>query len=80
MLGQDPEALRQLTLVVNRDRCLGVLAFPFMRDLLIRSGVDGKKIHDCWPVVDFERFDDLTPNRDAVMNLGVCLPKKAMDG
>lgn len=63
---------------VNDDNCLGILAFPFKRDLLERSGVAPEKITDCWPVVNYDRFHDRSPNGTGVMNLGAALPKKRM--
>lgn len=61
------------------DACLGILGFPFARPLFEAAGVPGEKFHDCWPVVNYERFDDRSPNGDAVMNCGACLPKKNMN-
>lgn len=64
---------------IGDDRCLGVLGFPFARPLFERAGVPGEKFHDCWPVVNHQLFDDRSPNGDAVMNTGACLPKKNMN-
>lgn len=61
------------------DACVGILGFPFARPLFEAAGVPGEKFHDCWPVVNYERFDDRSPNGDAVMNCGACLPKKNMN-
>ena len=40
----------------NNENCLGILAFPFATKFLIKAGVKPEKIHDCFPVVDFQRF------------------------
>lgn len=66
--------------------CLGVLAFPFLRDALVAAGVNGAALVDAWPVVDYATFHDRTPRpgdgeggpRD-VMNVGACIPKKRME-
>lgn len=59
--------------------CLGVLTFPFGRPLLERAGVPARKLVDCFPVVDFARFHDRSPNGTGVMNVGAGTPKKQMD-
>jgi hypothetical protein len=75
----DPEGRYATTVpLLNDDLCLGVLTFPFGRPILENIGVRGDKIHDCYPVVNFERFFDRSPNGQAVMNVGACLPKKKM--
>jgi hypothetical protein len=68
--------LRAAVAAINDDACLGVLAFPFERARLVAAGVRDGRIADCWPVVDYEMFHDESPNGDAVMNVGACLPKK----
>jgi hypothetical protein len=65
--------------LINDDLCLGVLTFPFGRAPLEQAGIRADKLHDCWPVVHYDRFHDRSPNGDAVMNLGACLPKKGME-
>ena len=65
--------------VVNDDLCLGVLAFPFVRPHFEKAGIRAEKLFDCYPVVDYERFLDRSPNGEAVMNGGACLPKKKME-
>ncbi|HUD50176.1 glycosyltransferase [Parvibaculum sp.] len=62
----------------NSPHCLGVLLFPFQRPLLEAAGVRTSKIHDCFPVMDFDLFHDRSPNGDAIMNVGACIPKKKM--
>lgn len=62
--------------LINDDLCLGILAFPFVRPNFERAGIRGEKIHDCYPVVDYERFHDRTPNGEGVMSVGVALPRK----
>ena len=59
--------------------CLGILAFPFARGALQDAGVPAAKIIDCWPVIDYLRFHDESPNGDAVLNVGACLPKKRFE-
>jgi Glycosyl transferase family 2 len=65
--------------VVNNDLCLGVLSFPFTRPLLEKAGIRPEKIHDCYPVVNYRRFHDRSPNGEAVMNVGAAIPKKRME-
>lgn len=65
--------------LINDDLCLGVLTFPFGRAPLEKIGVRSAKLHDCYPVVNFKRFYDPSPNGDAIMNVGACLPKKKME-
>jgi len=64
--------------LINDDRCLGVIVFPFGRPPLEQLGIRSDKLHDCYPVVNYRRFYDPSPNGDAVMNVGACLPKKRM--
>jgi hypothetical protein len=64
---------------LNDEWCLGVLAFPFTRPLLEGAGVRPDKIFACFPVLDFARFHDRSPNGPGVMNTGACLPKKKME-
>jgi len=73
-----PQRLADMVSIVNDDLCLGVLAFPFVRPHFERAGIRAEKIHACSPVVNYERFHDRSPNGQAVMNGGACLPKKQM--
>lgn len=74
-----PEGLRQFARFMNASACIGVLCFPFLRERLLRAGLDERKLHDCWPVIDFARFYDRSPNGEDVLNTGACLPKKNME-
>ena len=71
-----PRVLRDVT---RDELCLGVLAFPFSRVFLESCGVPTEKIHDCYPIIDYRRFHDPSPNQAAIMNTGACLPKKRME-
>jgi glycosyltransferase involved in cell wall biosynthesis len=79
ILEHDAALMRQSADVINSDLCLGILAFPFARSSLEKAGIQPDRIHDCYPVVNYERFHDASPNGDAVMNVGACLPKKKME-
>jgi glycosyltransferase involved in cell wall biosynthesis len=59
--------------------CLGILAFPFSRAFLKSSGTDMTKVVECYPCIDYKRFHDRTPNGEAIMNVGACIPKKRME-
>ncbi len=74
-----PTKVGEHVAAVLDDACLGILGFPFARPLFEAAGVPAEKFHDCWPVVNYQRFDDRSPNGDAVMNCGACLPKKNMN-
>ena len=74
-----PRRMADIVPIVNDDLCLGVLAFPFVRPHFERVGMRAEKIRDCYPVVNYERFHDSSPNEQAVMNGGACLPKKQME-
>lgn len=74
-----PQKVRDAAAMVRDDLCLGILAFPFVRRSLESAGIPSEKIHDCWPVVNYDRFYDTSPNGEAIMNCGACIPKKAMD-
>jgi hypothetical protein len=78
ILGQTDEHIQKYAQFLNSEFCAGVLVFPFLRATLIRCGVDPAKIVDAWPVVDYQRFHDRSPNGDAVINTGACIPKKKM--
>jgi hypothetical protein len=73
-----PPYIRQAVSLVNDDLCLGILAFPFLRSRLERVGFDSRKIYDCYPAMNYQRFYDTSPNGRDVMNVGACLPKKKM--
>lgn len=73
------DAIQKVAPMVNSDLCRGFLAFPFLRDRLVRCGIDNAKIFDAWPVVDFDRFYDRSPNGNGIMNTGACIPKKNME-
>ena len=79
VLGRDDEHIRRFAVYLQSELCIGVLAFPFLRERLTRCGVPDDKIIDSWPVVDFDRFHDRAPNGDSVMNTGACIPKKNMN-
>ena len=80
ILRASPDELRAWAGYVNDERCLGILAFPFLKPRLVEAGMTPSKVHDCLPVVDFDRFYDRSPNTPGVMNVGAALPKKNMDG
>lgn len=63
---------------INHPLCLGILSFPFSRKTLEIAGINSEKIIDCYPVVDFNRFYDRSLNGNAVMNVGITKPKKAL--
>ncbi|MDJ0892061.1 MAG: hypothetical protein QNK18_12830 [Gammaproteobacteria bacterium] len=71
-------AKTQLREASRDDLCLGIVAFPFSRRFLQERGVRSQKIHDCFPVINYARFFDPSPNGTAVMNTGACIPKKKM--
>jgi len=73
-----PWVMLETAPLLNDPLCLGVVALPFSRTNLELAGVRPEKIFDCRPVVDFERFHDLSQNGSAVMNVGAALPKKRM--
>ncbi len=78
VLGLSTENLVQQAACINRDACLGLLAFPFLRKRLESAGVLPHKIVECYPVVDVNKFQDNSPNGDAIMNVGASIPKKNM--
>lgn len=64
---------------LRSESCLGVLAFPFLRSLMLEFGVPPEKLIDVPPVVDFQRFLDRGKNGRAIMNMGAVRPKKKME-
>ena len=64
---------------VRSDACAGILAFPFSRPVMESIGIPMAKLIDCYPVVNYRRFYDRSPNGDAVLNVGACIPKKRME-
>jgi hypothetical protein len=92
VLWQEPSALKRLLgrssvppdlaaaiPFLNDDLCLGVLAFPFAVPRLVKAGIHSDKVRGCYPVINYARFHDRSPNGEAVMNMGACLPKKRME-
>ena len=77
--GYIPSQIRKAVRYINDDLCLGVLTFPFTRQILERAGVRSEKIHDCFPVVNYRLFHDSSPNGQSIMNVGACIPKKSME-
>lgn len=76
-LERSPEFIHGMR-VMDSELCLGVLVLPCARPWLLRAGVSEKKLIDCFPVVRYEQFHDRSPNGDAVMNIGIATPEKAM--
>ncbi len=70
------QTLPRSAALVRADACAGVLVLPFARRILEREGFPADRLHVCYPVLDFARFFDASPNGDAVMNVGVWKPKK----
>ncbi len=64
---------------LRSETCLGVLAFPFLRPLMLEFGIPPEKLVDVPPVVDFQRFLDRGKNGRAIMNMGAVRPKKKME-
>ena len=79
VLGDDHKFVRESAPLLNSDLCLGVLTFPFTRPVYRQFGVGDDKVFDCWPVINYRRFHDESPNGPDVMNVGACLPKKRME-
>lgn len=61
---------------LRSDHCLGILTFPFGVQPLTQAGIPEEKLIPCFPVVDYARFHDESPNGSGIMNTGACLPKK----
>jgi glycosyltransferase involved in cell wall biosynthesis len=78
VLGSDGRHVRRAAPMINSDLCLGVLTFPFTRGLFAAAGAREDKVYDGYPVVNYRRFHDRSPNQPGVMNVGACLPKKQM--
>ena len=38
-----------------------------------------KKAVSCYPIIEYDWFYDRSPNGDAIMNVGACIPKKRME-
>ncbi|HWP92267.1 MAG TPA: hypothetical protein VNN20_08740 [Thermodesulfobacteriota bacterium] len=74
-----PHVIRKGMPSINDDLCLGILSFPFTRPTLERAGIRSEKIYDCYPVVNYRLFHDRSPNGQAIMNTGACIPKKKME-
>jgi hypothetical protein len=77
--GLHTDRMCKLGSYLNDEHCIGVLAFPFALHLLTDAGVSEDKVRACYPVVDYDRFHDESPNGEAVMNVGACQLKKGMD-
>lgn len=76
---EPPRQLVKAVPALNDPLCLGVIAFPFTVPMLVKAGVREEIIHPCYPVIDYRRFLDDSPNGTEVMNMGACTPKKNME-
>ena len=61
------------------DLCSAYLVFPFAHGRLEQANFRKSKLVDCFPVVNYQRFYDVRPNGDAIMNVGACIRKKKME-
>jgi lipopolysaccharide/colanic/teichoic acid biosynthesis glycosyltransferase/glycosyltransferase involved in cell wall biosynthesis len=75
----DPARWKAMPRIIEDERCLGILIFPFARPWMEAAGVRPDKIVDAYPVVDVRRFLDRSPNGEGVMHLGAGGRKKGMD-
>lgn len=73
-----PWYLHEIAGFINHPLCLGILSFPFSRENLEMAGINSNKIHDCYPVVDFQRFYNRGENGNDVMLAGIIKKKKNM--
>ena len=80
VLKAHPTVLRRLCDAINRSRCVGVLGFPFVCELLRHHGLREELLHESWPVIDYQRFFDRSPNGSGVLNVGAALEKKNFPG
>ncbi len=79
VLGQTTEQIKAVSGFINNEHCLGMLAFPFLRQHLEKGGIWPEKIIDCFPVIKYDEFYNMAPNGSDVMNMGAALPKKNME-
>ncbi|KAA3633672.1 MAG: PqqD family peptide modification chaperone [Proteobacteria bacterium] len=70
--------LGRVSHLLNDDRCLGALTFPYTLPAFATAGVHDDKVIPCYPVVDFSAFYDRSPNDEGFLNVEPCLPKKAV--
>jgi glycosyltransferase involved in cell wall biosynthesis len=77
VLGMEPAA--NLGVLATSPLFRGILCFPFMRQRLVDAGLPERKVFACNPVIDVQRFRNVTPNGPDVMNVGAALPKKNME-
>ena len=71
-----PERARTPAALLRDDLCLGAICFPWARRTLRKLGVPDRKLRDCMPVVDVDRFLDRGPNGEGVIYGGPVLPSK----
>jgi glycosyltransferase involved in cell wall biosynthesis len=57
----------------------GIVVFPFVARSLIDAGLPEEKVVSCPPIVDVQRFRNLDPNGEHVMNVGAAIPKKNVE-
>jgi len=75
----DLNNLANMVAACNDELCLGVLAFPFNLDELVRAGIRRANITPCWPSIDYAKFYDRSPNGEGIINLGAALPKRQLE-
>jgi hypothetical protein len=79
IINRSPDYIKRYATFVNSDQCAGMLVFPFLINYLVQCGIHKEKLIADWPVVDYDRFYDRSPNGKQIMNTGACIPKKNME-
>ena len=78
VLGRNRDYFDKYSKFINHELCLGALTFPFTIAELVANGINQEKLVADWPVVDFKRFYDTSPNGKTILNVGACIRKKNM--
>lgn len=76
LIGVAPQRLRAFAAHSQNSRCQGIICFPFLHDTVAQAGVQESIIIDDFPVVDYSRFYNRSPNGRDVFNTGAMIHKK----
>lgn len=74
-----PSRIKKYISWINHPLCLGMLAFPYAIEPLIKAGLNREKLIPCAPVFSHNLFYKKTTNGEKIINVGAGSPKKKFE-